>query len=999
MKTKIVIKGAQEHNLKNINLEIPRNQLVVFTGVSGSGKSSLAFDTLYAEGQRRYVESLSAYARQFLGQMEKPKVDYIEGLSPAISIEQKAASKNPRSTVGTVTEIYDYLRVLYARIGEQHCHLCGQRVGAQTIDQMVEHLIAYPEGTRLQILAPLVQNRKGEHKEELEQLRHEGFVRVVINGQLRNLDEEIVLDKKSKHTIDVVVDRIILKPDISSRLADSLEIALKLTGGFIKIDFVDQSPSVSNAEPKEPSQESQAPKGKGKGIEEPSEDNNNAHNTLLLSSQNSCAACNIGFEELSPQHFSFNSPIGACQTCNGLGYKLEFDPDLIVPDPVRSIMDGAVAAWGRLEDKQDSWTLNTVRNLARAYDFSLNTPWYQLPEEIKQLLLWGSKGKRFKVAWQSAHGSGQFMMRFEGLVPQLERRMRETTSEDMRRYYLTFISDKPCPDCNGKKLKPQNLAVLIKSKNVAHITAMSIHQAHDFFSRIKLQGNQEIIATEILKEIVNRLGFLINVGLHYLTLERRTPTLSGGEVQRIRLASQIGSQLVGVMYILDEPSIGLHQKDNAKLVNMLCQLRDLGNTVIVVEHDEETIRTADMIVDFGPRAGVFGGEIVACGSLDKILKSKISVTGAYLSGAKCIPVPAKRINADTRHISIRGACHNNLKNLNIDIPVALFVCITGVSGSGKSSLINQTLHPYLHNHFYRTNHHLGEVQAIEGVEHIDKVIAIDQQPIGRTPRSNPATYIKLFDPIRSLFADLPASKMKGYKPGRFSFNTKGGRCEACEGAGVKQIEMHFMADIYVTCEVCKGKRYNNETLSVRYKGKNIAEVLDMDVQEAVEFFRNIPGIYNKLNTLHEVGLDYIKLGQSSTTFSGGEAQRIKLARELSKTSTGNTLYMLDEPTTGLHFDDINKLLDVLKKLVAMGNTVIVIEHNLDVIKSADWVIDLGPEGGDEGGEIIACGTPEDIIRSTVSYTGQYLKAHLSKVHPSNHQSSAKGSKTKTKESA
>jgi len=999
LKTKIVIKGAQEHNLKNIDLELPRNQLVVFTGVSGSGKSSLAFDTLYAEGQRRYVESLSAYARQFLGQMEKPKVDYIEGLSPAISIEQKAASKNPRSTVGTVTEIYDYLRVLYARIGEQHCHLCGQPVGAQTIDQMVEHLLTYPEGTRLQILAPLVQNRKGEHKEELDQLRHEGFVRVIINGQLRSLDEDIVLDKKSKHTIDVVVDRIVLKPDITSRLTDSLELALKLTDGFVKIVFTDQHTAPQPSDNIDVTEDGKAKKRKTESSIETDTDNNNSLQSLLLSSQNSCATCNIGFEELSPQHFSFNSPIGACKTCNGLGYKLEFDPDLIVPDPERSIMDGAVAPWGRLEDKQDSWTLNTVKNLARAYNYSLTTPWFQLPDEIKQLLLWGSKGKRFKVAWQTAHGSGQFMMRFEGLIPQLERRMRETTSEDMRRFYLMYISDKPCPDCNGKKLKPENLAVLIKKKNIAEITAMSIRQAFDFFSHIKLLGNQRIIATEVLKEVTNRLSFLINVGLHYLTLERRTPSLSGGEVQRIRLASQIGSQLVGVMYILDEPSIGLHQKDNAKLVDMLCQLRDLGNTVIVVEHDEETIRTADVIVDFGPRAGIYGGEIVAYGSLDKIIRSKHSVTGAYLSGALCIPTPEKRITADARKIILRGARHNNLKDVTVEIPIALFVCITGVSGSGKSSLINQTLHPYLHNNFYRTNHRIGEITAIEGIEHIDKVIAIDQQPIGRTPRSNPATYIKLFDPIRNLFAQVPAAKMKGYKPGRFSFNTKGGRCEACEGAGVKQIEMHFMADIFVTCEVCKGKRYNNETLNVRYKGKNIAEVLDMDVQEALEIFRNIPAIYKKLSTLHEVGLDYIKLGQSSTTLSGGEAQRIKLSRELSKSSTGNTLYILDEPTTGLHFDDINKLLDVLKKLVAMGNTVIVIEHNLDVIKSADWIIDLGPEGGDQGGQVIASGTPEEVMQSSQSFTGHYLKLHLEREHPCNAPNASKQGKTRTKKPA
>lgn len=939
MKTEIIIKGASEHNLKNIDLAIPRDKLVVFTGVSGSGKSSLAFDTLYAEGQRRYVESLSAYARQFLGQMEKPKVDYIEGLSPAISIEQKSASKNPRSTVGTVTEIYDYLRVLYARIGKQHCHQCGDPVGSQTVDQMVEHLMENPEGTKLQLLAPLVQNRKGEHKEELDQLRSEGFVRVMINGVVRNLDEDIVLDKKSKHTIDVVIDRLVIKDGIQSRLADSLELAMKLTEGMVKIDFPD------------------------------------AGETQVLSSQNSCARCNIGFDELSPQSFSFNSPIGACPACNGLGYRLEFDPDLVVADPEKTIMEGAVEPWGRLEAKKDSWTLNAVQNLAKAYNFSLNTPWYQLPEIVKELVLYGSKGKKFKIAWQNARGSGEFLMKHEGVIPQLQRRMHETTSEEMRRHYMQYISDKPCPDCEGQKLKPASLAVLVGDKNIGDITAMSVKEAHDFFSALRLKGNSLIIAEEVLKEIKARLGFLLAVGLHYLSLDRRSPTLSGGEAQRIRLASQIGSQLVGVMYILDEPSIGLHQRDNTKLVNMLLQLRDLGNSVIVVEHDEDTMRSADMIVDFGPRAGIYGGEIVATGTMDEIIQNPDSITGAYLSGRMCIPIPQKRIKADERMLSIMGASHNNLKDIDVQIPIGLFVCVTGVSGSGKSSLINQTLAPYLTNHFYRSSHKVGKMKQINGVEHLDKIITIDQQPIGRTPRSNPCTYIKLFDPIRNLFAELPASKMKGYKPGRFSFNVKGGRCEACEGAGVKQIEMHFMADIYVTCDVCKGKRYNQETLSVRYKGKNIAEVLDMDVQEAIDFFDAIPSIRQKLKTLHEVGLDYIKLGQASTTLSGGEAQRIKLSRELSKTSTGNTLYLLDEPTTGLHFDDINKLLKVLKKLVSMGNTVVVIEHNLDVIKSADWVIDLGPEGGDEGGRILVKGTPEDVIACAESATGIYLKQH------------------------
>ncbi len=941
MKDKIIIKGASEHNLKNVNLEFKRNQLVVVTGVSGSGKSSLAFDTLYAEGQRRYVESLSAYARQFLGQMEKPKVDYIEGLSPAISIEQKSASKNPRSTVGTVTEIYDYLRVLYARIGEQHCHICGDPVSSLTVDQIVEHLMLNPEKTKMQILAPVVQNRKGTHVDELSNIRAEGFTRVKINGVVRKLDEEIVLDKKSKHTIDVVVDRISIKESVRSRLTDSVETALKLAEGMLKIDYVEED------------------------------------REEILSEKNACAKCGIGFEELSPQSFSFNSPIGACPKCKGLGYTLEIDPDLIVTNPELSIWHGAVAPYGSF-GKSKSYTKKTLQHLANEFDFDLKTPWKDLPKDIQNLILYGSKGKKFTVSWKNKNSQGEYQSTFEGIVKTLTRRMRETTSEAARRYYMEFVSNKPCSECGGTKLKKSSNAVLIEGKNISTITEMSVQEAHDLYSQMVLTGNKLIIAEEVLKEIKNRLTFLMSVGLHYLTLNRRAPTLSGGESQRIRLASQIGSQLVGVMYILDEPSIGLHQRDNDKLIEMLKHLRDLGNTVIVVEHDEDTIREADEIIDFGPRAGIYGGQVVAQGNLKQIMKSKDSLTAKYLSGKMEIEVPKERVSIDDRLISIKGASHNNLKNVNVDIPLGMFVCVTGVSGSGKSSLINQILSPYLHNHFFKSQQQVGKVESINGMEHIDKIISIDQQPIGRTPRSNPSTYIKVFDLIRNLFAELPASKLRGYKQGRFSFNVKGGRCEHCGGAGVRQIEMHFMADIYVTCEVCKGKRFNNETLQIKYKGKNISEVLDMDVQEAYEFFEKVPKIATKLKTLLDVGMDYVKLGQPSTTLSGGEAQRIKLARELSKRSTGKTLYLLDEPTTGLHFDDVQKLLKVLKKLVAMGNTIVVIEHNMDVIKSADYIIDLGPEGGDNGGTIIAQGSPEEVAENQQSYTGKYLKRYLNK---------------------
>ena len=940
MKTEIYIKGAREHNLKNIDIRIPRNKLVIVTGVSGSGKSSLAFDTLYAEGQRRYVESLSAYARQFLGQMEKPKVDYIEGLSPAISIEQKATSKNPRSTVGTVTEIYDYLRILYARIGKQYCYNCGDPVGSQTVDQLVDHILVNPDKTRLQILAPIVQNRKGKHKEELEEARNEGFVRVKINGIMRQLSEEITLDKKSKHNIDIVVDRLVLKKNVRSRLIDSVETALKLTDGFIKIEYIDED-RIEN-----------------------------------LSEANSCPSCGIGYPELSPQHFSFNSPIGLCRSCNGLGTKMEFDPDLIIPDKSLSIMEGAVAHWGTLNKKKSSWQLKKLKAIAREYGFSLNEPWEELSLTVKDLLLFGSRGQKIRFEWSSKSGSGSFLSSFEGIIPTLFRRMNETRSEYMRKYYIKYIGNKECPDCKGKKLRKESLAVKIAELSINEITTMSISNAIKFFENLKLIGNDKLIAEEVLKEINNRLNFLVNVGLHYLTLDRKAPTLSGGESQRIRLASQIGSSLVGVMYILDEPTIGLHQRDNTRLINMLLHLRDIGNTVIVVEHDEQMIRTADQVIDIGPHAGIYGGEIIFQGNIEQLLRSSKSMTGKYLSGKFSIEIPEERLKPDKRKLRINGAFQNNLKKINVDIPVGSFTCVTGVSGSGKSSLINQILYPAMAKELNKSSKKQGSFDNIKGYEYFDKVINIDQQPIGRTPRSNPATYTKLFDPIRNLFSQTPAAKLRGYKPGRFSFNVKGGRCEACSGGGVKQIEMHFLPDIYVKCEVCNGSRYNKETLAVKYKGYNIADVLKMDVQEAIKIFDKVPKIYKVLQTLKEVGMDYVKLGQASTTLSGGEAQRIKLSRELSKTSTGKTLYILDEPTTGLHFDDIKKLLKVLHRLVSMGNTVIVIEHNLDVIKCADHIIDLGPEGGDAGGKVVATGTPEEIAKIKRSFTGRFLKEIL-----------------------
>lgn len=940
MKNEIIVKGAREHNLKNIDVVIKRNKLVVFTGVSGSGKSSLAFDTLYAEGQRRYVESLSSYARQFLGQVEKPKIDYIEGLSPAISIEQKTASRNPRSTVGTVTEIYDYLRVLYARIGTQFCYDCNVEVGSQSIDQIVQHILKNPERTKIQILAPIVQNRKGTHKEELEEVRNEGFSRVLINGIMRNLSEEIVLDKKSKHNISVVIDRLIIKDGIESRLTDSVETALKLTKGIVQIHYTEDD------------------------------------RFEMLSETKSCPICGKSYPELSPQHFSFNSPLGLCPTCNGLGTKMEFDPDKIVPDKTLSIYDGAVVYWGDMKAKKNNWRMKIIKGLAKKFNFSLKTPWNEYPKKIQNILFYGTKGKRFQVTWTSKNGHADFNYKFTGIIPTIEKRFKETVSENMKKYYLKFISETECPVCHGKKLRKESLAVKIKGKTIDDVTSMTIDEAYDFFKNMELEGNQKKIAEEILKEICTRLSFLINVGLHYLTLSRRSPTLSGGESQRIRLASQIGSSLVGVMYVLDEPSIGLHQRDNEKLINILLQLRDLGNTVLVVEHDEGMMLAADDILDFGPGAGILGGHITFHGSPKEILKSKESLTGKYLSGELTIPYNKERRTFANDFITIKNAFQNNLKNIDVKIPVGVLTVVTGVSGSGKSSLINQILFPAMSNRLQHSKLKEGKFGEILGTEFFDKVINIDQQPIGRTSRSNPITYIKGFDLIRKLFSELPAAKIRGYKPGRFSFNVKGGRCEACQGAGLKLVEMHFLPDVYVTCEVCGGRRFNKETLLIKYKGKSISDVLELDVQEAFDVFENIPSINRKLKTLIDVGLEYIKLGQPATTLSGGEAQRIKLAKELSKTSTGRTLYILDEPTTGLHFNDIKKLMNVIQKLVAMGNTVVIIEHNLDVIKSADYIIDLGPEGGFGGGNVIASGTPEEIVKSEKSYTGKYLKEYL-----------------------
>ena len=941
-KESIFIKGAREHNLKNIDVTIPRDKLVVLTGLSGSGKSSLAFDTIYAEGQRRYVESLSAYARQFLGQMDKPDVDYIEGLSPAISIDQKTTSKNPRSTVGTVTEVYDYLRLLYARIGIPHCHKCGRPIARQSIDQIIDQVLALPMGSKLFILAPVVRARKGEHQKVFDSAKRSGYVRVRVDGLVYDLSEVPKLEKNKKHNIELVIDRMVIRDDIRKRLADSLETALKIAGGLVIVDVID-------------------------GEE------------MMFSQNYACEECGVSMEELTPRMFSFNSPFGACEECSGLGFMMKIDPELVVRDKNKSINEGAIAVTGWMAPGiEDSMAAAYYRGLSEHYGFSLDTPYKDLPDKIKDILLYGSKGEKFKVEFSRSYGQSTYMTDFEGIVNNLQRRHKETTSDWMRAELEGYMSNHPCPSCHGMRLKPQVLAVTVGGKNINEVTDLSIVKAIEFFKSLSLTQKEQTIAEQILKEILERLGFLKNVGLGYLTLSRSAGTLSGGEAQRIRLATQIGSSLMGVLYILDEPSIGLHQRDNEKLLATLKTLRDLGNTLIVVEHDEDTMYAADHIIDIGPGAGIHGGYLVAQGTAEEIMKVEGSATGDYMSGRKFIPIPKERRKPNGHYLEVKGAAQNNLKNINVKIPLGVFTCVTGVSGSGKSSLVNEIIYKYLARELNGARSKNGTVKQIKGLEYLDKVIDINQSPIGRTPRSNPATYTGLFSDIRELFASTVEAKVRGYKAGRFSFNVKGGRCEACCGDGIIQIEMHFLPDVYVPCEVCKGKRYSKETLEVKYKGKNISEVLDMTVEEALTFFENIPRLHRKIQTLYDVGLGYIKLGQSSTTLSGGEAQRVKLATELSKRSTGKTIYILDEPTTGLHVADVHRLLDVLQRLVDAGNTVLVIEHNLDVIKTADYLIDLGPEGGDAGGEILCTGTPEQIAKCERSFTGQYLKKVLEK---------------------
>ncbi len=931
----IRIRGAREHNLKNIDVDIPRGELVVLTGLSGSGKSSLAFDTIYAEGQRRYMESLSSYARQFLGQMEKPEVDSIEGLPPAISIDQKSTNKNPRSTVGTVTEIYDYFRLLFARIGTPHCPKCGKEIKRQTVDQMTDSIMALPQGTKIQLLAPVVRGRKGEHAKVFERALKSGYVRAMVDGNMYELSEEIKLDKNIKHNIEIIVDRLVVKEGINKRLTDSLETVMQLSDGLVIVDVADGKP-------------------------------------MTFSQSFSCPDCNISIDEIEPRSFSFNNPFGACPECAGLGYKMRFDEDLIIPDKSLSIMEGAIVVpgWQSCNDTT-SFTYATLDAMRRKYKFSLSTPFEKYPKKIHDLIINGTDGEILKVSYKGMRGEGVYDVPFEGLIRNVERRYRETASESSKAEYETFMRFTPCEACGGMRLKEAALAVTIGGKNIYEMTNMSVVRLKEFIDALKLTKQQELIGARILKEIKGRLGFLVEVGLDYLTLARATGSLSGGEAQRIRLATQIGSGLVGVAYILDEPSIGLHQRDNGKLLGALANLRDLGNSLIVVEHDEETMMAADWIVDIGPGAGSEGGKVVAKGSAEEIMKVKDSVTGQYLSHKLFIPVPQKR-RKPKKFLKIKGACENNLKNINVDIPLGVFTCVTGVSGSGKSSLINEILYKRLARDLNRARTIPGKHDKIEGIGELDKIIAIDQSPIGRTPRSNPATYTGAFDLIRDLFATTKDAKERGYAKGRFSFNVKGGRCEACSGDGIIKIEMHFLPDVYVPCEVCKGKRYNRETLEVRYKGKSIYDVLDMTVEEALPFFENVPSIRRKIETLNEVGLGYIKLGQPSTTLSGGEAQRIKLATELSRRSTGRTIYILDEPTTGLHFADVHKLVDILQRLTEGGNTVVVIEHNLDVIKNADYLIDLGPEGGEGGGCVIATGTPEEVAKNKRSYTGAYV---------------------------
>ncbi|MBA2265585.1 MAG: excinuclease ABC subunit UvrA [Chloroflexi bacterium] len=950
---KIVVRGAREHNLKNVDVEMPRDRLIVITGLSGSGKSSLAFDTIYAEGQRRYVESLSAYARQFLGQMEKPDVDQIDGLSPAISIDQKGASRNPRSTVGTVTEIYDYLRLLFARIGRMHCPVCGREIERQTVEQMVDQVYRLPEGTRVMVMAPLVRDRKGEHEKLLAGAKQAGFIRVRVDGELRDLDEEIKLDKKYNHSIDVVVDRLVVRaadddgnarPD-ATRMADSIETALRMTDGLLLLNLPDA-----------PSKEADR----------------------LYSERYACPEHGGSFEELAPRNFSFNSPHGACPDCTGLGSRLEIDPDLVLPNDALSIDEGAVLPWRRMA-ATESWFSKILEAVAEHYHFRTDVPVRDLSDDARRILLHGNRGERIGVKYQARNGNiHTFKTAFEGIVPNLTRRHRETGSDTMRADYERYMTNKPCPTCNGMRLKPESLWVTVGGKNVIETTRRSVTDALAWYDELpeRLSERENTIARQVLKEIRARLGFLVDVGLDYLTLDRASGTLSGGEAQRIRLATQIGSSLMGVLYILDEPSIGLHQRDNARLIATLVRLRELGNTLLVVEHDEETIRAADWIVDIGPAAGEHGGRLIHSGPLDALLENRRSITGAYLRGEKAVPIPATRRNGKRDALVVRGARENNLKGIDIAFPLGRFVAVTGVSGSGKSSLVTQILHPALAQRIWGSREPAGRHDRIEGVELIDKVIQIDQSPIGRTPRSNPATYTGLWSPLREMLAAVPESRLRGYKPGRFSFNVKGGRCEACQGAGIVQIEMHFLPDVYVPCEVCKGKRYNRETLEIHYKGRNVAEILEMTVEEALKFFEAVPSIRNKLQTLFDVGMGYVHLGQPATTLSGGEAQRVKLATELSKRATGKTLYILDEPTTGLHFDDVARLLQVLSRLVESGNTVVVIEHNLDVIKTADWVIDLGPEGGDKGGELVAAGTPEEVAANAASHTGRYLRPVL-----------------------